>query len=60
MTWVYSIIVLHMILGVLCACVAHETRHRAEPWFLAGTLLGGLALIGLLVVNHHRKFFSVS
>jgi len=51
MTWFFLIFVLHLLIGIFCAHLAHEMRYRVEPWFLAGTLLGGVALVGLLFAN---------
>ena len=51
MTWFYLLFVLHLLIGIFCAHLANEMRYRVEPWFLAGTLLGGVALVGLLFAN---------
>ena len=59
MTWVYVFIVLHLFFGVLCGCLAHEKHQRTESWFLAGTLLGGLALIGFWVMTYRKHPMSV-
>lgn len=59
MTYLYLLIVLHMLFGIGCACVANETRHNIKSWFVAGTLLGGLALVALIVVNYYKHLPSV-
>jgi hypothetical protein len=49
MTYVYL-----LVLGVVCAGIANETRHNVKSWYIAGTLLGGLALIALIGINFHK------
>jgi len=52
MTYLYLLLVLHLICGIGCACLAYETRHNYRSWFMAGIVLGGLALMGLVTVNY--------
>ncbi len=58
MIWIFLFIVLHLFFGVFCAYLAHENRHRTESWFLAGTLLGGLALLGFWFMAYRKHIFS--
>jgi len=59
MTYIYLLVVLHLVLGVVCACIANETRHNVKSWYIAGTLLGGLALIALIGINFHKHMPAV-
>ncbi|MGA1200066.1 MAG: hypothetical protein ACO36I_26510 [Candidatus Latescibacterota bacterium] len=59
MTYIYLLVVLHLVLGVACACIANETRHNVKSWYIAGTLLGGLALIALVGINFHKQMPAV-
>lgn len=58
MTWIYLFIVLHLCFGILCGSLAHKRHHRTESWFLAGTILGGLALIGFWAMNYRKPIIS--
>ena len=55
MTYLYLLLVLHMVFGIVCACVANESEHNVKAWYLAGTVLGGLALITLIAVNYFKR-----
>lgn len=55
MTYLYLLLVLHLIFGVVCACVANESEHNVKGWYLAGTVFGGLALIALFAVNYFKR-----
>lgn len=54
MTWLYLLLVLHLVFGIGCACLAYETRHNFRSWFLAGTFFGGLALVALMIMSYHK------
>ncbi|MDA0710625.1 MAG: hypothetical protein O3B73_10505 [bacterium] len=51
MTILYLVIVLHLVFGVVCACIANETQHNIKSWYIAGTLLGGVALVAIVAIN---------
>ena len=55
MNWIIFILVAHLLFGLSCAYLAHETKQKAEPWFLFGTLFGGLALIGFMVHTNRKR-----
>jgi hypothetical protein len=54
MTYFCLFFVLHLVFGIACASIANETRHNISSWFVAGTVLGGLALIALMVVKFQK------
>ncbi|MFT5365536.1 MAG: hypothetical protein ACI8V2_000476 [Candidatus Latescibacterota bacterium] len=54
MTYLYLLLVLHLLFGIGCASLANETRHNIRSWFVAGTVLGGFALIALMVVSYYK------
>ncbi|MBT3602674.1 MAG: hypothetical protein HOE48_23315 [Candidatus Latescibacteria bacterium] len=54
MTYLYLLLVLHLVFGVVCASVANESEHHVKAWYLAGTVFGGLALIALIAVNYFK------
>ena len=45
MTWFYLLLILHILLGLLCAYLVKSTRFSAESWFIAGTVFGGLGFL---------------
>ena len=58
MDWFFlTLVCAHLMIGLFCGHLAYETKQKAEPWFLAGTLLGALALVGFLV-HYNRKRFA--
>lgn len=59
MTYLYLLLVLHLLFGIGCACLANETRHNIKSWFLAGTVFGGLALLALIAVHYYKSLPSV-
>ena len=44
MTFFYLLVILHILFGLLCAHMVKSTGLKAESWFVAGTVLGGLGL----------------
>jgi hypothetical protein len=44
MTFFYLLVILHLLFGLLCAHMVKATGLKPEPWFVAGTVLGGLGL----------------
>jgi hypothetical protein len=56
MDWVYlALVCAHLLIGLFCGHLAYEARHRAEPWFLAGIVLGGLALIVCFYLANRKR-----
>ncbi len=56
MEWVpLSMVCSHLVIGILCASVAFGAKQKAEPWFLAGALLGGLALACVLLLFSRKR-----
>ena len=59
MTFLYLLLVLHLIFGIGCGCVANDTRNHVKAWFVAGTVFGGLALLALFAVNYYKSLPAV-
>ena len=45
----------HLLIGLFCAHLAYEYKERAEPWFLAGALVGGLALLAFYLHRNWKR-----
>ena len=45
----------HLIIGLFCAYLAYEYKQKAEHWFLAGALLGGLALLAFCFLRNWKR-----
>ena len=54
MEWIFLVLVTHLLFGLLCGYLACRAERRTPPWFLAGALLGGLALVGFLLFGNPK------
>jgi hypothetical protein len=54
MFWLIFALCAHLVFGLICRNLAINARVRVEPWFLAGTVLGGLAVIAFLLLERYR------
>ena len=54
MEWIFLVLVSHLLFGFSCGYLAFRAERRTPPWFLAGTLLGGLALVGFLCFGNSK------
>jgi hypothetical protein len=50
----FLVLCLHLLFGLACARMAQRARIKAEPWFVAGTLMGGFAILAFLFLERHR------
>lgn len=54
MFWIILACFAHLMFGLICANLACSARVRVEPWFAAGTIFGGLAVIAFLLMARYR------
>mgnify|MGYP006097768945 CR=1 FL=1 len=45
MIWFYLLLILHILLGLLCAYLFKSTRFSARSWSNVGTVFGGLGFL---------------
>lgn len=45
----------HLLIGLLCAHLATSCREKAETWFVAGALFGGLALLAFYIHRNWKR-----
>jgi hypothetical protein len=45
----------HLLIGLFCAYLAYEHKEKAETWFLAGALVGGLALLAFYLRRNWKR-----
>ena len=55
MAWLFFFLIVHLMFGLFCAYLAYETKLKAEPWFVAGTILGGLGLLFCWLIVNQKK-----
>lgn len=44
MTFLYLLVILHIVFGLICAHMVKATGLKPESWFVAGAVLGGFGL----------------
>ena len=43
------------LIGLICAYLAYEYKENAEAWFVAGALVGGLALLAFYLHRNWKR-----
>lgn len=59
MEWIFLALTVHLLFGLSFSYLACREEKKKFCWFIAGTLLGGMAFLGFLIFDSLKPFTPV-